>query len=322
MFDTLPLISVIMPVHNAENTVKKALNSVLNQTFQNLELIVINDGSTDATLDIISNTHDPRIKIFSYPHSGVSKSCNYGISKAKGKYIAFMDADDLWTQDKLKEQLKALQENPQAAVAYTWTDYIDEDGKFLGVASRVSIEGNVYTRLLLSDFLCNGSNALIRSEALAEVGEFDESFSVAQDWDIYLRLASRYNFVAVRAAHNLYRLSIKTNSSDIFNMEKECLRLIDREYCKVQKGAVDGLKNCSIVNLYMYLFNKMMDSRFGIYNSFRLTCDFIERNPQLKLRYRMIILCGSMFKCIMYLLLPGKQARRFISQTNALIKRL
>ncbi len=124
------LISVRIPVFNGEKTIKETIDSILNQFFQNIELIIIDDGSKDKTLEIIKNISDSRIKVFSYPNAGLSASRNRGISLAKGELISFIDADDLWTPDKLQAQWQALQENPQAAVAYSWTDYIDESSKF------------------------------------------------------------------------------------------------------------------------------------------------------------------------------------------------
>jgi GT2 family glycosyltransferase len=100
-----------------------------------------------------------------------------GISHACGRYISFIDADDLWTPDKLEAQLKALQDNPQAAVAYSWTKCIDELGQFSRRGSHISATGNVYGKLLLIDFIENGSNPLIRAHALIEVGGFDESLT-------------------------------------------------------------------------------------------------------------------------------------------------
>lgn len=113
----MPTISVIIPVYNGQKTIKETIQSVLNQTFADWELIIVNDGSQDATLEIINSINDYRIKVFSYSNAGVSSSRNRGIDQAQGEFISFLDADDLWTPDKLKEQLKALQENPQAALA-------------------------------------------------------------------------------------------------------------------------------------------------------------------------------------------------------------
>lgn len=226
----MPIISVIIPAYNAEKTIKETIDSVLNQTFTDFELIVINDGSEDSTLDIVSSIPDPRIKVFSYSNSGPQKSRNRGLEKASGEYIALLDSDDLWTQDKLEAQLQALQENPDVLVAYSWTDYIDEFGDFLYPGSHVTETGDVYAKLLVKNFLENGSNPLICRDALTKIGGFDESLLGSQDWDLYLRLASQYNFTAVPRSQILYRLSSHSISSNIFRQEKQCLYVIERSF--------------------------------------------------------------------------------------------
>src|SRR5919202_4312270 len=203
----MPLISVIIPAYNAEKTIKQTIESVLNQTFSDFEIIVINDGSQDSTLEIVSSIPDPRIKVFSYPNAGPQKSRNRGWGNASGEYVSFLDADDLWTPDKLEAQLKALQENPQAAVAYSWSDWIDESGQFLRAGGHITVNGNAYEKLLLRDFVESGSNPLIRRQALDKVGDFDQSVTPAEDWDMWLRLAARYEFVTVPSPQILYRIS-------------------------------------------------------------------------------------------------------------------
>ncbi|NES72852.1 MAG: glycosyltransferase family 2 protein, partial [Okeania sp. SIO2D1] len=113
----MTLISVIIPVYNGEKTIRDTINSVLKQSFADFELIIINDGSTDSTLEVINSFQDHRLKVFSYPNAGQGASRNRGIELAKGEYISFIDADDMWTSDKLEKQLQALQDNPQAGVA-------------------------------------------------------------------------------------------------------------------------------------------------------------------------------------------------------------
>ncbi len=171
----MPFISVIIPAYNAEKTIKETIESVLKQTFTDFELIIINDGSTDATLEIINSIYDTRIKVFSYSNSGLQKSRNRGIEKAQGEYMSFIDADDLWTDDKLELQLKALQENPQAKVAYSWTNWIAGDNNVYRRESYISATGDVFQQLLLVDFIENGSNPLIDLSVFKEVGNFDES---------------------------------------------------------------------------------------------------------------------------------------------------
>lgn len=247
----MTLISVVIPVYNGEKTIKDTIKSVLDQTFKDFELIVINDGSKDSTLEIISGIQDPRIKVFSYPNAGLSATRNRGIAQASGKYISFIDADDLWTPDKLQFQLKALEENPQAVLAYSWTNCIDESGQLLGPGDRSNISGDVYAKLLLNNFLENGSNALIRTQVFAEFGGFDESLKSAEDWDMWLRLAARYHFVLVPFPHILYRVYTTSMSANVLTMEAACLRVIERAF-EQAPDSLQYLKKPSLANIYKY----------------------------------------------------------------------
>jgi glycosyltransferase involved in cell wall biosynthesis len=204
------MITVVVPVYNGERTIQETLLSITKQAFKEIEILIINDGSQDTTLEIIKQVKDERIKVFTYPNRGLAASRNRGLANAKGEYVSFIDADDLWTPDKLESQYKALQENPQAALAYSWTDYIDKNGHILRSGLQVTANGNVYEKLLIRNFLENGSNALFKTDALRKIGGFDESLPCVEDWDLYLRLSANYNFVCVPIPQILYRVS--TNS--------------------------------------------------------------------------------------------------------------
>ncbi|MDZ8028732.1 MAG: glycosyltransferase [Nostoc sp. DedQUE11] len=253
----LPKISVIIPAYNSENTILNTINSVLSQTFIDLELIVINDGSQDSTLDIVKQIPDPRIKVFSYSNAGGNVSRNRGLNLAVGEFVSFLDADDLWTPDKLESQLKALQENLTAKVAYSWTDYIDTNGEFVLSGKRTNVNGDVYESLLVSNFLENGSNPLIYRTALITLGGFDESLAAAQDWDMWLRLASKFDFVCVPSVQILYRISANSVSSNLVRQEKACLQLLERAY-QERPSALKQTWNTSIANLYKYLTCKAL----------------------------------------------------------------
>ena len=253
----MPKISVIIPVYNGEKTIQTTIDSVLNQTFQDFELIVINDGSTDSTLEILSTISDPRLQVFSYPNSGAPKSRNRGFDQSSGEYIAFLDADDLWTPDKLEAQLKALQNNPEAAVAYSWTDHIDESGQFLYSGRHLTINGNVYPELLVQNFLENGSNPLIRRQAFAEIQGFDESLLGGQDRDLYLRLAACYPFVGVPAVHIFYRMSPNSISSQVLRQEKQCVAVIEKAFLQAP-SELQSLKQQSLARIYKYLLYRAL----------------------------------------------------------------
>ena len=254
------LISVIIPVFNGEKTIKETIDSVLNQIFQNIELIIIDDGSKDKTLEIIKNISDSRINVFSYPNAGLSASRNRGISQAKGELISFIDADDLWTLDKLQAQWQALQENPQAAVAYSWTDYIDESSKFIKSGRRIKANGDALSKLLLFNFLENGSNPLIRQKALEKVGGFDESLFAAEDIDMWLRLVANYEFVCVEKPQILYRTSTTSMSTNLKRQEAESSKVIERAFSNPKAEKLQHLKKQSLSHLYQYLTFKAIEA--------------------------------------------------------------
>lgn len=287
-------ISVVVPVFNGEKTIEETINSILNQTFQDIEIIVINDGSTDATLAIIKKISDSRIKVFSYPNAGLSASRNRGISQAKGEYISFIDADDLWTPDKLESQWQALQSNPQAAVAYSWTDYIDESSKFLKSGRRIKINGDAFSKLLITNFLENGSNPLIRQEAL-EIGGFDESLPAAEDKDMWLRLAADYEFVCVEKPQILYRTSSTSMSTNLKRQETASLKVIERGFSYPKAEKLQHLKKQSLSHLYQYLTFKAIEAppkQRQTLTAVYFLWNWIKNNPALMKNKRLMIIAA------------------------------
>jgi GT2 family glycosyltransferase len=250
----MPTISVIIPAYNAERTILETIASVQKQTFLDLEIIAIDDGSTDKTAELLKGVTDERLKIFYYENSGVATARNRGISKAAGEFIAFLDADDLWTPDKLELQLTALQQHPEAGVAYSW-NYFFVDGKeeiFSG--ESFYFEGNVYPQLLVQNFLANGSNPLIRSKIVESVGKFDPTFPHCADWDFYLRLAAICPFVVVPKHQVFYRQSFSSMTSQVSKIdgiEKQVLTMLDKAY-KVTPPEYQYLKNQSLAWVYEY----------------------------------------------------------------------
>lgn len=256
----MPEISVIIPAYNAEKTICKTIASVCEQTFTDLEILVIDDGSTDATLEKISTINDPRLQVFSYSNSGVAINRNRGIEKATGNYLAFIDADDIWMPNKIEDQWKALQNAPKAAVAYSWSDYIDSYGKLSHSGQRSQFDGNVLPNLLVNNFLESGSNPLIRQIAIQKIGSFEPSLVPAEDWDFYLRLAAHYEFVLVPEVHILYRISTQAASANTTKMEAKSLQVIERVFREVP-GSWQYLKKESIKNLYTWLLFRTLEGK-------------------------------------------------------------
>ncbi|NEO98998.1 MAG: glycosyltransferase [Symploca sp. SIO2E9] len=258
----MPTISVIIPAYNASKTILATLQSIQAQTFSDFEIIVINDGSTDGTLDLLSKISEPRLRVFSYENGGLPVARNRGIVQSSGKFISFIDADDLWEPDKLELQLEALQRHPEAGVAYSWTAFIDEKGDFLYAWEPLFFEGNVYPQLLVRNFISSGSNILVRREFIESAGEFDPSLKSVEDWDYYLRLAARCAFVLVPKYQILYRRSSQSMTSKVEVMEQANLIVIERAF-KLAPAELQFLKKRSLANAYRYLAKQCLNNLFN-----------------------------------------------------------
>jgi glycosyltransferase involved in cell wall biosynthesis len=260
----MPQISVVIPAYNAERTIVETIQSVQQQTFQDFELIVINDGSKDRTLEVLQTIKDERLKIFSYENGGLPTARNRGISQATGEFIAFLDADDLWTEDKLELQLAVLKQHPEAGVAYSWTCFmnVDEQGKASAFypSSPYSFEGNVYDKLLIGDFIHSGSNTLIRRQAIDSAGEFDPALKSCEDWDYWLRLAARWHFVVVPKHQILYRRSSGAMSSKVEVMKQAALIAMEKAYQRAPLE-LQYLKKQTLTNFHKYCADLYLQHR-------------------------------------------------------------
>jgi glycosyltransferase involved in cell wall biosynthesis len=250
----MPAISVIIPAYNAEKTILETIQSVQQQSFTDFELLVIDDGSTDQTVQTVATLADPRIQIFRYENGGVSAARNRGIAKATGDFLAFLDADDLWTTDKLELQWAALQQQPAAGVAYSWTAFMDVDAAGQAVfypSQRYAVCGDVYRQLLVADFVHSGSNTLIRREAIATTGDFTLGIEPCADWDYWLRISTRWPFVVVPKYQILYRRTAGAMSSQVESMERAALAVVERAYAAAP-AEVQPLRSQTMAGFHAY----------------------------------------------------------------------
>ena len=264
------LVSVIIPAYNAEATILETVTSVLAQAYSNFELIIINDGSSDRTVDLLQNIVDSRIKIFSYENAGLSTARNRGVKRSQGEFISFLDADDCWTPNKLELQIEALQNNPQVALAYSWVYFKYETEADSYADTSVTYSGNVYAELLLKNFLHNGSNALIRKKIIDEVGLFDTQLKAVEDWDLYLRIAAKHEFILVPEVQIIYRQSASSMTGNIQLMEHYLKLVIDRAY-ETAPIKLQYLKAQSLGWTYKYLAQQYLKYQFNGFKEIKLT---------------------------------------------------
>lgn len=258
----MPLVSVIIPVHNGDRTIAETIQSVLQQTLTDFELIVVNSGSSDRTPEILSHIHDARMRVLTLPKANVAVNRNLGFQASSSPFVTFLDADDQWTPDKLEAQYQILHDNPWADVAYSWTACVDEAGRFLRRCSDVTWQGNVLPALLLDDFIGSGSNVMIRRQAMEQSGGFDESLTNAQDTDLWLRLALHHQFIGVPKPQILYQVSPQSMSSNLLGLERSNLSIIESSFRQAPEQ-LQGLKPVAIANLYKYLLYRALDSTTG-----------------------------------------------------------
>lgn len=201
-----PLISVILPTRNRAHSVSAALTSILQQTWPNLEVLVVDDASTDGTAEVLSDVTDPRVRYvrLEQPH-GASGARNAGIAAAQGEWMAFQDSDDLWLPDKLRQQLACAAAHPDCVGVYT--SYWRDDGQNRDALPRPGpgLDGDVLARLTRGNFITT-QTLMVRADALRRLGGFDPTLSALNDWDLVLRLAQLGPIHWVQAPLVEYRL--------------------------------------------------------------------------------------------------------------------
>jgi len=200
--DELPLVSVVIPVYNVEQYIQEALDSVLAQSYQNLEILIIDDGSPDKSISIIKqNYRDPRIRIIRQDNRGLAGARNTGIRNAKGCYVAFLDSDDFWQANKIELHLEVMRKNPNCGVSFCSSSFVNENSQFIGRLQAPSKKCDYQAK----DIFCrnpigNGSVPVIRKSVLEQIAfngdekieyvqYFDEGLRQSEDVDCWTRIA-------------------------------------------------------------------------------------------------------------------------------------
>jgi len=221
----MPKVSVVIPAYNAMSYLPLTIDSLLNQTFKDFEVIIVNDGSLDSIENWIAQIGDPRIHLICQKNQGAAVARNTGIKHAKGEYIAFLDADDLWESTKLEKQVDLLNKNKKVGVVYCWAALINDKGEPTGRIFKSDCHGYIWEKLTEKNVVMCGSTAMVRRQCFQFCGEFDPDIKVAEDWDMWLRIATNYPFALVSEPLVHYRQH-PNNKSKNYGKELESFRLI------------------------------------------------------------------------------------------------
>jgi glycosyltransferase involved in cell wall biosynthesis len=199
----MPKISVIIPTYNSANYLPEAIESVLAQTYKNFEIVVIDDGSTDNTKEVVVPYLD-QIVFLETENGGPAKARNHGIRKSSGEYVAFLDADDIWCPDKLERQLAYFSKNPHYHLVFsdayeTGVNNLQKDKLFFSILGRVKpMAGFVFSELLGGNFIYIPS-VIVKRDCFEKVGLFDENCELWQGYDLWLRITFKYQIGFVNA---------------------------------------------------------------------------------------------------------------------------
>lgn len=280
-----PVVSVIVPAYNASTVVEATLRSALAQTLQEIEVLVVDDGSTDDTAAVVQRVAeaDPRVRLIRQANAGVAAARNVAIAQARGTYVAPLDADDIWYSEKLAAQVARMERGGERmGMVYSWMVVIDEASRVVGGAFPCHAEGDLYLPLVYVNFLGCASVPLFRRAALDVVGDYDATLHErggqgCEDWDLSLRVAAEYN-VGCAPGHLIgYRDGPTSMSHHIETMARSYDLVIDRVK-RERPGVPDDVLRWSNSNFRGYLASQSFAAgRYGL--ALRLLADASAADP-------------------------------------------
>jgi glycosyltransferase involved in cell wall biosynthesis len=246
-----PLVSVIIPTYNRGNLVVQAVQSVFEQTYKKIEIIVVDDGSTDNTRDVLRE-YEGKIDYVYQERSERSKARNEGFRRSKGDYIAFLDSDDLWRSMKIEKQVQVLDEKPDVGLVYAGVQFVDMDGNpYPGKICWDALERkrrSLYEDLMTTNIIGAPSTVMVRRLCLNTVGLFDESMVTCEDLDLWRRLAQRYVFHKIDLPLVRFRIHFGNTQGKLSMMAKGYETII-RKVSEDTPSEFHHYKNEAIIKL-------------------------------------------------------------------------
>ncbi len=209
LLEEQPLVSIIMPVYNGSKTIQRAIQSIINQSYINWELITIDDGSTDNSAEIIRSFNDPRIKLIQQENQGAAASRNNGFNQATGEFITFLDTDDLWLPKKLKTELNTLSKHhTREAFVYSGYSVFDEAGQLFNLPKVKAASGNIFEAMLWNEGMIIPGNLMVHRSIFQAIGGFPSHYRYHEDWYFSMEMAHRFQGFPTKQRLLLYQHSL------------------------------------------------------------------------------------------------------------------
>jgi glycosyltransferase involved in cell wall biosynthesis len=220
-----PRVSVIIPAYNAAAWVTRAVDSVLAQTFTDREILVVDDGSIDATCQVLTSAYGSRIRLLTQANAGPAAARNLGLAEAAGQYVAFLDADDYWRPEKLARQVELLDSHPEIGFCSTATELVDMEGRYVGDWPCGPADAPMPDILFMQGTVISGSTSgvLARRRLVREAGGFDAALRGFEDPDLWIRLAARTAYRCIPEALTVVVRTPDSVSGNLANMRRATL---------------------------------------------------------------------------------------------------
>ncbi len=222
----MPAVSVVIPAYNVQRFIRQTLDSVLAQTYRDFEVLVIDDGSTDGTAEIATDYGEP-VRVLRQENAGPSAARNHGIREARGDFVAFLDADDLWRPEKLAEQMPLFDAAGRVGLVYCRFQRIDAEGQPLPTEPWPTPTGEVYYRMLERSYV-PASTPVVRAACFERAGTFPADMSWAEDWLLWIRIARHYQFACADPVLVEHRETAGGLWSQTDNAQAGVIRVLER----------------------------------------------------------------------------------------------
>lgn len=288
------MISVVIPTHNRATLLRRAIDSVLSQTYSDLELIVVSDGSTDETPSVVAEyaKKDSRVRFVELmPGRGGNVARNMGIEASNGEYVAFLDDDDEWLPEKLKKQVSVFNSEPRIGIVYTGVHilYVDEQIEYNSLSRE---KGDLSKKILFDNCIGTTSTVVIRKELISKTGVFDEKLKALQDYDLWIRFCQVCDVgVVSEEMINYYNYTGTVQVSSATRKYVDAFKVINNKYREYFDSLSEDEKKAKLHNEYILLSNKAMRNGDG-----RLARQYLKKDLRLKFNKKAIIYyCFSFF---------------------------
>jgi glycosyltransferase involved in cell wall biosynthesis len=272
-------VSVIIPVYKVEKYVAATVESVLAQTYKNFELLIIDDGSPDKSIEICQQFTDHRIRIIRQENRGVAAARNTGIRHAQGEYLAFLDADDLWTPEKLAKHIEHLENSPAVGVSFCRSAFIDELGEPLGIYQITKLKEITPLDLVCRTPIGNGSVPVIRRETLEDIAFQDNLYGVvenfyfdddrqlhpSEDVECWLRIAMKTKWLieGIPEPLTLYRVNSQGFSAQLMKKLKSWERMLEKAHAYVPSESMAELEKIAMAYQLRHLARRAVTLKDG-----------------------------------------------------------